>query len=172
MYKRQVEEVAAEVDKKWDYILASLTTNGEELEKLAQGAQQLKDGMAQAGDFSQLTEGFEGAVQAMGQLALTHEEKAQFQQLIMAAQQPGASQETLQAAQAAMAALKLDGAITQISGQLGNAAQGVGEAQAGLQTLIEKYGELSDGLAALPDGARDVYKRQRWRFCARSREAR
>ena len=30
-----VEEVAAEVDKKWDYILASLTTNGEELKKLA-----------------------------------------------------------------------------------------------------------------------------------------
>lgn len=30
-----VEEVAAEVDKKWDYILRSLTTNGEELEKLA-----------------------------------------------------------------------------------------------------------------------------------------
>ncbi|MDE7067525.1 MAG: hypothetical protein K2O83_07615, partial [Schaedlerella arabinosiphila] len=26
-----VEDVAAEVDKKWDYILASLTTNGEEL---------------------------------------------------------------------------------------------------------------------------------------------
>lgn len=133
-----------------------LSTYIEELEKLAQGAQQLKDGMAQAGDFSQLTEGFEGAVQAMGQLALTHEEKAQFQQLIMAAQQPGASQETLQAAQAAMAALKLDGAITQISGQLGSAAQGVGEAQAGLQTLIEKYGELSDGLAALPDGAREL----------------
>lgn len=30
-----VEEVAAEVDKKWDYILASLTTNDEELKKLA-----------------------------------------------------------------------------------------------------------------------------------------
>lgn len=30
-----VEEVAAEVDKKWDYILASLTTNGEALKKLA-----------------------------------------------------------------------------------------------------------------------------------------
>ena len=30
-----VEEVAAEVDKKWDYILAALTTNGEELKKLA-----------------------------------------------------------------------------------------------------------------------------------------
>lgn len=30
-----VEEVAAEVDKKWDYIIASLTTNGNELKKLA-----------------------------------------------------------------------------------------------------------------------------------------
>lgn len=30
-----VEEVAAEVDKKWDYILASLTTNGEKLKELA-----------------------------------------------------------------------------------------------------------------------------------------
>lgn len=30
-----VEEIAAEVDKKWDYIIRSLTTNGEELEKLA-----------------------------------------------------------------------------------------------------------------------------------------
>ena len=30
-----VKEVAAEVDKKWDYILKSLTTNGEELLKLA-----------------------------------------------------------------------------------------------------------------------------------------
>lgn len=133
-----------------------LSTYIEELEKLAQGAQQLKDGMAQAGDFSQLTEGLKGAVQAMGQMALTDEEKAQFQQLIIAAQQPGASQETLQAAQAAMAALKLDGAITQISGQLGSATDGIGEAQAGLQTLIEKYGELSDGLAALPDGAREL----------------
>ena len=35
MQSTTVEEVAAEVDKKWDYILASLTTNGEELEKLA-----------------------------------------------------------------------------------------------------------------------------------------
>ena len=35
MQASTVEEVAAEVDKKWDYILASLTTNGEELEKLA-----------------------------------------------------------------------------------------------------------------------------------------
>lgn len=30
-----VEEVAAEVDKKWDYILASLTTNGDKLKELA-----------------------------------------------------------------------------------------------------------------------------------------
>ena len=30
------EEIAAEVDKKWDYILKSLTTNGDELEKLAE----------------------------------------------------------------------------------------------------------------------------------------
>lgn len=30
-----VEEVAAQVDLKWDYIIKSLTTNGEELEKLA-----------------------------------------------------------------------------------------------------------------------------------------
>jgi hypothetical protein len=35
MQSTTVEEVAAEVDKKWDYILASLTSNGEELEKLA-----------------------------------------------------------------------------------------------------------------------------------------
>lgn len=35
MQSTTVEEVAAEVDKKWDYILKSLTTNGEELEKLA-----------------------------------------------------------------------------------------------------------------------------------------
>jgi hypothetical protein len=31
-----VENVAAEVDKKWDYIIGSLTTNGPELEKLAE----------------------------------------------------------------------------------------------------------------------------------------
>ena len=36
MQASTVEEVAAEVDKHWDYILASLTTNGEELEKLAE----------------------------------------------------------------------------------------------------------------------------------------
>jgi len=30
-----VEEIAAEVDKKWDYIIRSITCNGEELEKLA-----------------------------------------------------------------------------------------------------------------------------------------
>ncbi len=30
-----VEEIAAEVDKKWDYIISSLTTNGEKLEELA-----------------------------------------------------------------------------------------------------------------------------------------
>ena len=35
MQSTTVEEVAAEVDKKWDYILASLTSNGEELERLA-----------------------------------------------------------------------------------------------------------------------------------------
>ena len=35
MQASTVEEVAAEVDKKWDYILKSLTTNGEELEELA-----------------------------------------------------------------------------------------------------------------------------------------
>jgi len=35
MQSTTVEEVAAEVDQKWDYILRSLTTNGEELEKLA-----------------------------------------------------------------------------------------------------------------------------------------
>ncbi len=35
MQASTVEEVAAEVDKQWDYILASLTTNGEELDKLA-----------------------------------------------------------------------------------------------------------------------------------------
>ncbi len=35
MQASTVEEVAAEVDKKWDYILASLTTNGKELDKLA-----------------------------------------------------------------------------------------------------------------------------------------
>ena len=35
MQSTAVEEVAAEVDKKWDYILASLTSNGEELERLA-----------------------------------------------------------------------------------------------------------------------------------------
>ena len=34
MQSTTVEEVAAEVDKKWDYILASLTSNGEELERL------------------------------------------------------------------------------------------------------------------------------------------
>ena len=31
-----VEDVAAEVDKKWDYIIGSLTTNGPELDKLAE----------------------------------------------------------------------------------------------------------------------------------------
>jgi hypothetical protein len=36
MQSTTVEEVAAEVDKKWDYILASLTTNGPELDKLAE----------------------------------------------------------------------------------------------------------------------------------------
>lgn len=35
MQSTTVEEVAAEVDKKWDYIINSLTSNGEELEKLA-----------------------------------------------------------------------------------------------------------------------------------------
>ena len=35
MQSTTVEEVVAEVDKKWDYILASLTSNGEELERLA-----------------------------------------------------------------------------------------------------------------------------------------
>lgn len=30
-----VDEIAREVDKKWDYILVSLTTNGDELKKLA-----------------------------------------------------------------------------------------------------------------------------------------
>lgn len=30
-----MEEVAAEVDKKWDYIIAALTTNGEALKALA-----------------------------------------------------------------------------------------------------------------------------------------
>ena len=30
-----VDEVAAEVDKKWDYILASLTSNGDKLKELA-----------------------------------------------------------------------------------------------------------------------------------------
>ena len=35
MQSTTVEEVAAEVDKKWDYILSSLTSNGEELEQLA-----------------------------------------------------------------------------------------------------------------------------------------
>ena len=35
MQSTTVEDVAAEVDKKWDYILASLTSNGDELEKLA-----------------------------------------------------------------------------------------------------------------------------------------
>lgn len=35
MQSTTVEEVAEEVDKKWDYIIASLTSNGTELEKLA-----------------------------------------------------------------------------------------------------------------------------------------